>query len=201
MALITLPQKVYWDKAKLQLLRAGVTLRSKYTGKRQSVTYPFALWTFEGALLPMEGVDAAEWRSFLAELEGEQNTFQLPVPGVVGPVTGYSGPSPSTSGSALARAKSFNVSGVTPGAALFRRGDYFTVNGELKLAKTAATANGSGVATVSFEPGLRQALPGASALNIYSPYATLSATGDDVATWELSKPVRHGIKVKGMEAF
>ena len=44
MAIISLPPNVYFESVdKLQLLRAGFNLRSRYTGKRQSVNLPFAV--------------------------------------------------------------------------------------------------------------------------------------------------------------
>lgn len=202
MAVITLPSKVLFEAVdKMQLLRAGVTLRSRYTGKRQSIKFPFALWIFEGKLIPMEGIDAGEWRSFLTELEGDQNTFRLPVPGVAGPLTGYSGPVPYVVPSATARSKSINVSGVTPGANVLTKGDYITVNDELKIVKNNVVADGSGQALVVFEPGLRKAITTGLMVHIYDPYIYLAAADNESASWSLQRPVRHGISIKAVEAF
>lgn len=202
MAVITLPSKVYFEQVdKLQLLRSSVSLRSKYTGKRQVVTFPFALWVFEGTLVSMQGVDAAEWRSFLVELEGPKNTFRLPVPGHPGPLTGYSGPQGITSALAAARAKSITTSGWTANAALLKRGDYFTVNDELKVCTAQVSANGAGAATISFEPGLRKPLAAAQTVKVYDPHIYLAAQRDDAAEWSLEHPVQHSIKLTAIEAF
>ena len=202
MAVITLPSKVYFTQVdKFQLLRSSVTLRSKYTGKRQVVTFPFAVWVFEATLIPMDGADAAEWRSFLVELEGAKNTFRLPVPGHISPLTGYAGPQGTTSAVAASRAKSITTSGWTPNAALLTRGDYFTINDELKICTGPVSANGAGQATISFEPGLRKALTAGVVVQVYNPFILLSAQREDVAEWRLEHPVEHTMKLSAIEAF
>lgn len=203
MALITLPSKVHFEKVdKFQLLRSGTSLRSKYTGKRQAIVHPFALWVFEGRLVPMEGLDAGEWRAFLASLEGQKNTFQLPVPGASKPSAPGGGD--VAAGPMAARSKSLNI--VAAGAGIgytINKGDYFTVNGELKIATAPCTPISTTVPVVlTFEPGLRNAIPAdGRPLELRDPYCVMSATADDVATWSLERPVRHGIKLSAMEAF
>ena len=200
MALITLPSKVYFQKVeKMQLLRAGATIRSKYTARRQTIVHPFALWVFQGTLIPMEGADAGEWRAFLVQLEGQKNTFQLPVPGASRP----SAPTNVVAKAATAvaaRAKSFQVTG-SASAVVVSKGDYFTINGELKVATSPLTLNGSGAGTIAFEPGLRTALTGGEALELRDPYCVMAAADDDSGTWSLDRPVEHGIKLSAVEAF
>jgi hypothetical protein len=201
MALISLPSKVHFEKVeKLQLLRAGATIRSKYTGSRQTIVHPFAIWVFQGTLIPVEGADAGEWRSFLTKLEGQKHTFQLPVPGVEAPLSGYQGVL-STSATALARATSISVTG-TANALALKEGDYFTINGELKIATAPVQLNGTGAGTISFQPGLRKPLTATGlVLTLNNPYCVMSAADDEAATWGLERPVRHGIKLSAIEAF
>jgi hypothetical protein len=159
------------------------------------------LWVFEGTLIQMEGANAGEWRSFLVELEGAKNTFRLPVPGHPAPLTGYSGPQGTVSAVAAARAKSVATSGWTANAALLKRGDYFTINDELKMCTSPVSANASGQATISFEPGLRKPLTVGMTTQVYNPYIYLCAQREDVAEWQLEHPVQHAMKLIAIEAF
>lgn len=201
MTVVALPSKVYFESVdKFQLLRAGVTLRSKYTGKRQAVKFPFALWVFEGKLVPMEGLDAGEWRAFLTDLEGDQNTFLLPVPGYDGPSSGYSGPSPTLGADGIVRSRSVSLTGMTPSTTVLNKGDYITINNELKVVTSPVATDGSGNATGVFQPSLRKAAPTGTAVRIYDPYIYLAAADSESGTWSLSRPVRHGITLKAVEA-
>lgn len=201
MAVIPLPAKVYFDKIdKLQLLRSGMTLRSRYTGKRQHVNFPFALWIFEGKLIPMEGVDAGEWRAFLTSLEGQKNTFRLPVPGSSKPLSGFTGNAVIGAGGVAVRAKSMLIT-ATAGTLILRKGDYFNVGDELKMSDANVTTDGGGSALVTFQPGMRVARAAGYAVTIQNPFIYLAAADDDSGSWSLDKPVRHGIKLKCAEAI
>lgn len=203
MALITLPSKVYFDKVdKFQLLRADVSLKSKYTGKRQVLSFPFALWVFEATPILMDGTDAGEWRSFLVELRGSQNTFRLPVPGTeTGPLSAYTGPNGAVTGTATARSTTLNSNGWTASKNILKRGDYFTVNDELKLCTASVTSNGSGVATITFEPALRQDATAGMTINVSAPTMLLALQAADSAQWGLEHPVNHDMKLIAIEAF
>jgi hypothetical protein len=199
---VTLPSKVIFSQVdKFQLLRSDLTLRSKYTGKRQVLTFPFALWVFEATVLTLDGTDAAEWRSFLAELEGSANTFRLPVPGVAGPLSGYAGPNGTVTGTALARAKSLTSGGWTASKSILTRGDFFTINDELKLCTGAVSSSGTGTATIPFQPPLRQNATAGMTVNASAPTMMLSLQKGDGAQWGLEHPVNHDIKLLSIEAF
>ena len=201
MSVVTLPSMVYFESVdKLQLLRAGITLRSKYTGRRQAVRFPFALWVFEGKLIPMEGLDAGEWRAFLTELEGDQNTFRLPIPGYDGPTTSYSGPVPLLNGAGVARSKSVTVDGLTPSSVVLAKGDYITINDELKVVTNQVVSDAAGAAIIVFQPSLRKAVADNTTVHIYDPYIYLAAADNESATWSLERPVRHGITIKAVVA-
>lgn len=200
MAVIPLPSKVYFNKVdRLQLLRAGAALRSRYTGKRQVANFPFAIWIFQGTLIPMEGIDAGEWRAFLVSLEGQKNTFRLPVPGSSKPLAGHA-VNVSLNGSVAARAKSCSVVGPAS-TVILRKGDYFNIGDELKMSDSNITTNGSGIATVSFQPAMRKAYAGGTLVQLQNPFIYLAADDNDSATWSLDRPVKHGIKLLCAEAI
>ena len=130
---LTLPTGTGFKDAKLTLLRQTSVATSIFTGKTQRGEQPMALWLFDGKLIVMEDETLARnWRATITELHGQLGTFQLPVPGYISPSTGYSGPA------GLVRTVSqvglsLDTDGWTGNTLIFNRGDYFTVNNELKI--------------------------------------------------------------------
>ena len=137
-SVIPIPPALAFENAKLRFSRASVVLRSKYTGKRQTLVLPYALWSFEAKLPKLDQYDAAMIRSFLMKLRGQENIFRLPVPGHPSPLSGYAGPNGSVSGAGQTGLSLF-AAGFTANKPVLSEGDYFTVNDELKVA-TAARA-------------------------------------------------------------
>ncbi|HEX8351063.1 MAG TPA: hypothetical protein VF598_13955, partial [Hymenobacter sp.] len=110
MAIIPVPAALRFSKINsFKLQRATAILRSKYTGQAQRIAYPYAVWELEAALIEADGIGAGQIRSFLAQLEGQKNSFRLPVPGYSKPTTGYS--SNSSTYGVLARASSVDTVG------------------------------------------------------------------------------------------
>jgi len=202
MAVIPVPANFSFTAiTKFTLQRASNILRSRYTGADQVVSYPFAVWYLEGSLVEYDGANAGLIRSFFAQLEGQKNTFRLPVPGYTTPSTGY-GRNDATVASAMAvRASSVTVGNLTASVPILAEGDYFMLNDELKVATASVSSNSSGQATIAFKPPARKAA--AIGVNVYfqNPTIYMRAQGDDVATWGINPPYRHPIKFKAVEAI
>jgi len=111
--------------SKFALQRATNLLRSRYTGADQVVSYPFAVWYLEGSLVEYDGANAGYIRSFLAQLEGQKNTFRIPVPGYTTPSTGYTLNTATVAIAMASRASSVTVGGLTPNVPILAEGDYF----------------------------------------------------------------------------
>lgn len=200
MALIPVPTNLekMFETATIKLVRGGVSMRSRYTGKRQAVGFAFALWAFEGRLMKLDPKEAGPVRSFLTQLQGQVNTFQLPVPGTDTPLSGYSGPAGLVNG-ANQTGTSVATDGWSPNTLILKQGDYFNLGTELKMVKADVTTNGSGVATITFEPALSAAPADNSVVKYQWPTVTLCCDEDDAASWDLTHPVLHDIKIKATE--
>lgn len=204
MALITLPAKFGFTRVeRFALVRNSNILRSRFTGQGQRVTYPYAVWEFEGRLVEYDGPEAAAIRSFLVQLDGVENTFKLPVPGYTKPTgVGYNGAGLVVNTAANARATSLNVS-VGYGTSLtqfLRAGDYFTINDELKVATADLNIDVNGNGVLYFKSALRKPVAVNQTLTLKDPYCLMHATEDDVANWALTPPIRHGIEFRAIEA-
>lgn len=193
MAIIALPPKFsFTGVPKFGLRRKSSQLRSKYTGQGQYVVFPYAVWMIDGNLLEYDGQDAGNMRAFLVDLEGPKNQFRLPVPGFSTSLTGYTA-NRLLSVAALARAMSVTVNGGAVGVNYLAKGDFITIQDELKLVTAAVAFNGGGAATISFKPGLRKDAAIGTPVICFQPTVLMRAADDDVATISLAPPVRQGV--------
>lgn len=204
MALITLPPKFAFSRvSSFKLQRATNTLRSKYTAQRQTIIYPFAVWMLEATLREYDGVDAGKIRSFLAQLEGQKNTFRLPVPGYTKPTAGYNpaGTEYIVNSNVPARATSAQIYTGAANTPIFNEGDFFTVNDELKIVTVAAATNSGGIVTVNFQPPMRTVVLTNTVVVLTNPTCLMTAADDDVANWDIAPPVRQSSKFSAVEAI
>ena len=203
MTIITVPTKFsFTSVSKFTLQRASNVIRSQYSGARQVISYPYAVWLLEATLVDYDSTEARLIRSFLVQLEGEKNTFRIPVPGYSAPTTGYVAGNCLANGIAAARASSMAVDGLSNSTAILNEGDYFSVGDELKVCTASVSSNGSGqIAVLSFKPPLRRAVADNQAVTLQAPTILMHAADDDVAGWGLTPPNRHNIKFKATEAI
>lgn len=197
---IPLPAGVSFEDAEIGLERADQVMRSGYTGRRQTISWPYALWVFTARTVPEEGLAAGRLRSFLARLKGRVNTFRMPIPGAYS-LANYTGPVGRVNGAAQGGA-ALATDGWDNNTLIFRDGDYMTVNDECKLVTADVTTNGSGQALLPIDPPLRRSP--ADNLQLVmgkDAYILLSAATSDMAKWKLSRPVRHTFNFAAIEAF
>lgn len=208
MALIALPAKFGFTRIDhFGLQRAGVTMRSRFTGKRQVVIYPFAVWEFEGTFVDYpEDQGARQIRAFLVKLEGQKNTFKMPTIGYLRPSSdilyNYVNPADAKVSAAaiLARATQIVVTMAAYAGEPIKEGEYFNINDELKMA-TADAVVAANQMTIQFQPPTRVAYALGTPVKFLNPYCVMASVDDDAASWSLAAPVKHGFKFSASEAF
>jgi len=84
---------------------------------------------------------------------------------------------------------------------LFGIGDYMEVNGELKTVLADVTSNGSGLATVTFVPNLRQSPPDSAVVEFEDPRVIMKLEDDAQTTFQVSSPVIYNATFSLLEAF
>lgn len=202
-SLITFPTALF-SKVELTLQRAGQVFRSRVTGKRQSLVWPYALWVAECTFVSYDmfkKTDVLALRAFLVDLEGQANVFRLPIVGAEMPSTNYAGAEGIVSG-ANQIGKVLNTSGWANSSAIAKRGDWISVNDELKMLMQDATSSATGTVTLTFKPALRKAPPNGAAIKVRNITALVSAAKDDIASWSLEYPLTHNFKpLTCIEAF
>lgn len=202
MAIIPVPAKFSFGKLpSFKLQRSSNILRSKYTGQAQVVVFPYAVWMLQGNLTEYDGLNAGSIRSFLVQLEGQKNTFRLPVPGFTRPMNGFDIDA-SAFNAAAARASSITMvsTPVRVSVPFLNEGDYFTVNDELKIVTSSVALNAGGIATIPFQPPLRKPVLANAAIKLQNPTILMRAADDDVANWAVLPPIRQQANFNAIEA-
>lgn len=194
MAEITVPT-IYAETASLGLQRAQ-NVTKLLSGKDVITIFPEARWALKIDLVDKVDDEALVWEAALAALSDLQNYFRAGPPGYTGAV--YSGAIPVVDGAAQI-GKSLNVRGAANSTQLFKRGEWFEVNGELKKVTADVTTDGTGDAVIPFEPALRGSPADGLALELAAPKASFRLTSPEYLG-DYSAPVRRRFTVNCVEA-
>jgi hypothetical protein len=95
--------------------------------------------------------------------------------------------------------KSLNVEGADPNEILFRVGEYFSVNGELKSVTAECTTDSNGKAEVSFEPALRSPPANGLPVSMFRPTANFRLASN--ASWNLQPNRLHSFNLEAVESY
>lgn len=197
MALITIPSTDLLEQS--WTLARGDSALETFTGSEVILEDLAAFWLTTFRPLPVQDADARAWGAALARLSRLSNTFEIAPPLYEGNTAGYAGAAPVVQGgSQLGR--SLLCDGVTAGATIAHAGNYLEVNGELKRITADATANGSGVVTIEFEPALRESPADNASVDIETPKATMRLL-QPVAEEAWRVPNLLGLTIQAREAF
>lgn len=178
-------------RAAPRLVRWGLTsntmsFSSPLSGAMQTLEMPGARWRCSFVMENLSDADAALLQALLVQLRGQANrlllhNFARPTPR--GTATG----TPLVNG-ASQTGVSLITDGWTAGITALRTGDFFGVNGELKMVTADAVADGSGNATISFEPPLRSSPADNAAITTNKPLAIFMLSSPD-SGWD-TQPYR-----------
>lgn len=171
-----------------QLVAHTLSQPSPLDGSTQTLEMPGARWACSFSYGSLGEEDAALIEAVLVSLRGRAGTIALwnfarPNPRGVG------GGSPKVYGASQTGKllTVYDAPASTTGWLL--KGDYFGVNGELKMLTNDATTNAQGQVTLQFAPMLRSAPPADAALTLVKPTATFRLA-DDRQSWSVSAPTR-----------
>ena len=115
----------------------------------------------------LQTADRALLIGFLAKINGMQHRVTLPFFGIDN--QGAFGGTPLVAGAAQT-GNTLNIDGCSTGVTgWIKAGDFFSVNGELKIATADANSDGGGLATLSFSPRLRSSPDNNAAIETTAP--------------------------------
>ncbi len=167
----------------------------------QRKLYPGARWELTLTLRAMHRREAAAWQAFLLRLEGSVNAFNGQDPDAREP-RGPAAGTPLVKGGSQA-GSTLLIDGCTPNVfGWMLAGDYFAVNGELKMLTANADTNGSGEATLSFKPALRNSPADNAALTVRDATCAMILVDDMQAAWRTNaNAIYQPITFSAVETF
>ncbi|HHR4111060.1 TPA: hypothetical protein ACS50H_003287 [Salmonella enterica] len=142
------------------------TFRSPFNGASQTVRYPGTRWVCSLTFNNLSDDKSRRLDSLIAELDGEYGRVKINDWGRGGRTPAGS---PVVNG-ANQTGTELQTSGWTHGVVVLERGDYITVNDELKIVTADVTSTSTGTATVTFAPMLRWSPPDGAAVEVAKPY-------------------------------
>ncbi|WP_020471459.1 hypothetical protein [Zavarzinella formosa] len=162
------------------------TFVSPLTKTTQSVELGGALWMATYTLPPMSRRQAAPWVAFLMRLKGQVNTFNGFDPDCKTPLGVASGDPQVNGGSQTGN--SLVVDGCAPDVTNWALpGDYFAVNGELKMITAPVGTDGGGNAAIFFEPPLRASPDDNTPLTLSRASCEMILTDDMQARFQVDR--------------
>lgn len=173
---------------------------SPLNGATQTFENPGAKWFVSYTLPPMVRADAEEWLAFLIKLRGMSGRFYGYDPSARTP-RGVATGTPLVNG-ASQTGTSLATDGWTINTTnIMRIGDYFQVGTELKKIVANASSNGTGQATLTFEPPIRNAPADNAAIIVTNPVCVMRLSSDSDASWDVNEALHYGIAFSGEESL
>lgn len=204
MTIYTLPTIVATE-LKWSLQTNTMTFSSPLSNATQRMELPGARWSASLSFRDLQQAEHREWMATLAQLRGAAGSCYLS-PSFGNPLMGAGGGNPVVAG-ANQTGNSLTISGGPNSAtAWLKKGDYFSFdNGlgqrELKIVTAAVNTNGSGAATITFEPPIRSAPANGAAVEINAPSAIMRLVDDSQAQWTITGRRFGSATVQFIETF
>ena len=199
MATYDMPAISYIRAAKFGLKTNTQTFTSPLTQQVQRAELGGARWFATYEVKPTTRAEAATVLAFLVKLRGAANLFNGYDPSGATP-RGTATGTPMVSGGGQVGTQLL-TDGWTPSITALKAGDYFSVNGELKMVVQDCSADSGGVATITFEPALRASPIDNAPITVTGATCTMRLIDDDQASWDVDEASLFGISFSGVEAF
>lgn len=198
MPTVSMPSSPGFTRTRFGLRANTQGFESPLNRSVQTLELVGARWFAEYELPAMSRAQAAAWLAFLVGLQGRAGRFYGFDPDAKTPQGTWAG-TPLVNG-ASQTGSSLILDGFSASATV-KAGDYFTVNGELKMITADGTADGTGNLTVSFKPSLRASPADDAAITSSNPTCTMMLIDDEQSVWDASELSLFGLRFAGVEVF
>jgi hypothetical protein len=170
MATVTFPSSPKPNSMSWRLVMPSQTNVSEWTGRRQTIASGRGWWECQLSLPPIVGtLNVNSWRSFIAKSRGRANDFQIPVDPTA---QSASTATPLVNGAGQT-GRTLNTDGWPLSTTVLVAGQYVTINNQLLQLTENVTSNGSGVATLTFEPPIRTSPADNAAIEYKNPFCLM----------------------------
>ena len=170
MATITYPSSPKPNGMSWRLVMPAQTNVSEWTGRRQTIASGRGWWECQLSLPPIVGTtNVNAWRAFIAKSRGKANDFQIPVDPTA---QSASTATPLVNGAGQI-GRTLNSDGWPLSTTVLVAGQFITINNQLLQLTENVTSNGSGVATLTFEPPIRTSPSDNAAIEYKNPFCLM----------------------------
>lgn len=170
MATVTFPSSPKPNGMSWRLIMPSQTNVSDWTGRRQTIASGRGWWECQLSLPPIVGTaNVNAWRSFIAKSRGRANDFQIPVDATA---QSAATATPLVNGGAQT-GRTLTTDGWPLSSTVLVAGQFVTINNQLLQLTENVTSNGSGVATLTFEPPIRTSPADNAAIEYKNPYCLM----------------------------
>ena len=135
-------------------------------------------WMAEYSLPPMSRSNWSAWQAFFNELQGRRNTFNGFCPDSK-TTQGTSTGTPLVNG-ASQTGNSIITDGWTASTAILKAGDFISFGGELKQVSADVSSDGSGNATITFQPTIRTSPSDNAPITVNNTTCEMILLGNDI---------------------
>lgn len=175
MTTITLPSTPKPQSMMWKLVQPAQNNISGWTGARQVLASGRGWWECQITYPPIVGTtNFNPWRAFVALMRGSANDVQIPVD----PTAQSAIANTMSVNGANQTGRNINVDGLPNSTTVLTAGQFVTIGGQLLQLTANVTSNGSGQATLSFEPAIRAAPADNATVEFKNPYALMYLTED-----------------------
>ncbi|MCC3606983.1 MAG: hypothetical protein JGK24_28110 [Microcoleus sp. PH2017_29_MFU_D_A] len=170
MATVTFPSSPNPNGMSWRLIMPSQTNISDWTGRRQTIASGRGWWECQLSLPPIVGTaNVNAWRSFIAKSRGRANDFQIPVDATA---QSAATATPLVNGAGQT-GRTLATDGWPLSSTVLVAGQFVTINNQLLQLTENVTSNGSGVATLTFEPPIRTSPADNAAIEYKNPYCLM----------------------------
>jgi hypothetical protein len=143
---------------------------SEWTGRRQTIASGRGWWECQINLPPIIGTTSVNsWRSFIAKARGRANDFQI----TVDPTAQSTSTATPLVNGASQTGRTLATDGWPVSTTVLVAGQFVTINNQLLQLTENVTSNGSGVATLTFEPPIRTSPSDNAAIEYKNPFCLM----------------------------
>lgn len=189
---------VYPDTMDWEVVDGIQAFRSDLNGIESSAEFPGAKWKIKMVFGKRSGEEGRALSAFLIGLRGQSRRFNV-TPVSFAPLNGTAEGSPTVDGANQTGGVLRTKGWLADQAMALAVGDFFGVNGELKMVTSPVATDASGDAVIEFAPNLHQAPPANAEIQLTQPKVRCKLTSK--GGWSLSSPVLYGITVECTEAL
>ena len=201
MTTYAMPTTISPKQARFGLVTNTRSFVSPLSGAVQTTAMSGARWTATYTYPPMTHAEAGEFLAFLISLQGSENRFYAwdPLHKIKGNRGGMGG-TPLVDG-ASQTGTTLVTDGWPNSTLVLKKGDYFTVNNELKMVTADETSDGSGDLTINFEPALRSSPSNNATITVSGATCIMMLSDDNQTMWDQTSIENYGLTFSGIEAF